>query len=227
MIFPISFRLNFLQCAEIQEVVRPVSLMVEGEGICQLHTICHALIESDTLEVEIPTAHIWHHVEAHEPATHSSSAPTSTNALVCRRAGTRRRCTQRILHRFLTLSTAWHQDTSKERDKAGLILINLLSSRSLAGQERWLGRCKFAVEAKPSAQWPTHRGEKVPVAQQHLHFLVVCGLVACRVLPCLLGLPAPLIAPRGEFVGCQRTRARCEGASDCHTALAVPTLVIL
>ena len=43
-------------------------LVIEGVGVGQLDAISHALVESDTLEVEVPTAHIWRHVEAHEPA---------------------------------------------------------------------------------------------------------------------------------------------------------------
>ena len=67
----------------------------------------------------------------------------------------------------------------------------------------------------------------LPVAQQHLHFLVVCWLVAGRVLAGFLGLPAPLIAPGCELVGCQRARPWSEGAGDCHAAFSIPALVAL
>ena len=66
-ILPVSLRLNFLQCTEVQEVIWPVSLVVEGVGVGQLDAISHPLVESDTLEIVVPAAHIRHHVEAHEP----------------------------------------------------------------------------------------------------------------------------------------------------------------
>lgn len=67
-ILSICFRLDFFKCAEVQEVIGSMSLMVEGVGVCQLDPICHPLIKSDTLEIEVPAAHIRHHVEAHESA---------------------------------------------------------------------------------------------------------------------------------------------------------------
>lgn len=71
------------------------------------------------------------------------------------------------------------------------------------------------------------RQRGAPVAQQHLHFLVVRRLVACGVLPRVLCLASPLVASRRELVGRQGARAWREGAGDDHAPLTVPALVAL
>jgi len=66
-VLSVSFIVNIFQCTELQEVRGPVHLAVVLLGVSQLQPIFHALTVLDTLEVVVPAAHIWHHVEAHEP----------------------------------------------------------------------------------------------------------------------------------------------------------------
>jgi len=79
-VLSVSFIVNIFQCTELQEVRGPVHLAVVLLGVGQLQPILHALTVLDTLEVVVPTAHIWHHVEAHEPVSRDNSHTSDMEA---------------------------------------------------------------------------------------------------------------------------------------------------
>jgi len=79
-VLSVSFIVNIFQCTELQEVRGPVHLAVVLLGVGQLQPILHALTVLDTLEVVVPTAHIWHHIEAHEPVSRDNSHTSDMEA---------------------------------------------------------------------------------------------------------------------------------------------------
>ena len=85
VILPVSLCVHILQCGEIQEMLGPVHLVVELLGIGQLQAILHIGLVLDALEVVVPAAHIWNHVEAHEPAGKASILSLATNVLLNKR----------------------------------------------------------------------------------------------------------------------------------------------
>lgn len=58
-----------------------------------------------------------------------------------------------------------------------------------------------------SLRW-NHEEAEEAIREQHLHPLVVGWQVALGVVPFVRVLPAPLVAARGQFVGCQGAGAR-------------------
>ena len=68
-VLPVCFIIDILQCTELQEVRWSVHFTVVLPWVSQLQTVSHAWAVLDALEIVVPAANIWHHVEAHEPVT--------------------------------------------------------------------------------------------------------------------------------------------------------------
>ena len=115
----------------------------------------------------------------------------------------------------------------QEVRRAVLLVIVLLGICELEAILHGLAVLHSHEVVVPRAVVGHHVEAHEAVRQQHLHLLVVSREVPVRVGAVVLVLAAPLIALRGELVGCEGARARREGAGNQHATLAVPGLVCL
>lgn len=67
-VFSVNIMLCVFQLRKLQKVRGPVNLVIKFARVGKLEPILHSGGVLHPLEVVVPAAHIWHHVEAHEPA---------------------------------------------------------------------------------------------------------------------------------------------------------------